>query len=108
MDDATWQNQLLLQYMSRTPTPWQIDSEVGDLASDLLTPEPLLTYLRYNVELETPTLLSLGLTDLAPKAKDLREMSTASNRFELARIGEKGAEQHVRDEHFPDAFNLTI
>jgi len=107
MDDATWQNQLLLQYFSRTPTPWKIDSEVGDLASDLLTPEPLLTYLRYNVELETPALLALGLADLAPKAKDLREMSTASNRYDLARIGEKGAEQQVRDEHFPDAFNLA-
>ena len=36
MEDATWHNQLLLQYLSRTQTPWTIDSEVGDLAADLL------------------------------------------------------------------------
>lgn len=36
----------------------------------------------------------------------LREMSDASNRHELARIGEVAAAQHVCDDHFPDAFNL--
>ena len=106
MDDASWQNQLLLQYLSRTPTPWEIDREVGDLSSDLLTPEPMLTYLRYNVALETPALLTLGLSALAPKAEALREMSDAGNRHDLARIGEVAAAQHVRDDHFPDAFNL--
>jgi predicted acylesterase/phospholipase RssA len=31
MDDANWQNQLLLQYLSRTATPWEIDGEVPAL-----------------------------------------------------------------------------
>lgn len=38
MEDANWQNQLLLQFLSRSQTPWPIDSEVGDLSADLLTP----------------------------------------------------------------------
>lgn len=108
MEDASWQNQLLLQYLSRTPTPWEIDREVGDLASDLLIPEPALTYLRYNIWLETHALLALELADLAPKAQSLREMSAAENRHDLARIGEKAAERQVRHEHFPDAFNLPV
>jgi len=106
MEDASWQNQLLLQYLSRTPTPWEIDAEVGDLASDLLTPEPALTYLRYNVWLETPALQALGLTTLAPRAEALREMSAAENRDALALVGDTAAAWDVRDEHFPDAFNL--
>jgi predicted acylesterase/phospholipase RssA len=106
MDDATWQNQLILQYLSRTATPWPIDREVGDLSDDLLTPEPVLTYLRYNVQLETASLTALGLTDLAPRAEALREMSEAKNRADLARIGETAAARDVREEHLPVAFDL--
>jgi predicted acylesterase/phospholipase RssA len=106
MEDASWQSQLLLQYLSRTLTPWEIDREIGDLASDLLTPEPALSYLRYNVWLGTHGLQELGLSDLVPKLDSLREMSAAENRYDLARIGEKAAERQVRDEHFPNAFDL--
>lgn len=106
MEDADWQNQLLLQYLSRTPTPWEIDREIGDLASDLLTPEPALSYIRYNVWLETHGLQELGLAELVPKLESLRDMSAADNRYDLARVGEKSAELQVRDEHFPDPFNL--
>ena len=107
MDDATWQNQVILQYLSRTATPWHIDSEIGDLSTDLLTPEPALTYLRYNVRIEGPELAALGLAELAAKAETLREMSDAGNRFDLARIGEAAASRQLKDEHFPDAFNLN-
>ena len=107
MDDATWQNQLLLQFLSRSATPWEIDREVGDLSGDLLTPEPALTYLRYNVRLETSALAELGFTEVAAKAEGLREMSNADNRNALADIGDTAARRQVRDEHFPDAFNLT-
>lgn len=108
MEDATWQNQLLLQYLSRTPTAWEIDREVGDLASDLLTPQPALSYLRYNVWLEAHGLQELGLTQLVPRVKSLREMSAVRNRRALTTIGEKAAEQQVRDEHFPPAFDLIL
>ena len=107
MDDATWQNQLILHYLSRSATPWTIDLEVGDLSDDLLTPEPALTYLRYNVRLETASLTALGLTDLAPRAEQLREMSEAKNRADLARIGDAAAARDVLEEHLPRAFDLS-
>ncbi|MBV9386846.1 MAG: patatin-like phospholipase family protein [Chroococcidiopsidaceae cyanobacterium CP_BM_ER_R8_30] len=108
MNDANWQDQLLLQYLSNTPTPWEINREVGDLASDLLTPEPALSYLRYDVPLEENALNALGLTKLSPKLNSLRDMSAGENRYDLALIGEKAAEQQVQDEHLPKAFDLFL
>jgi uncharacterized protein len=106
MDDATWQNQLIHQYLSRSLTHFEIDRELGNLKDDLLTPEPVLSYLRYNVSLETDTLNALGLAELAGKVETLRHMSAAANRFDLAQIGKKAAEDQVQDEHFPEVFNL--
>jgi hypothetical protein len=107
MEDANWQNQLLLQYLSRSRTPWTIDDEVGDLSGDLLPPEPALTYLRYNSWLEREELCALGLNDLAPKAASLCDMTVARNSFDLSAVGQKSAERQVQDEHFPKAFDLA-
>ncbi|MFW5839330.1 MAG: patatin-like phospholipase family protein [Planctomycetota bacterium] len=104
IEDASWQNQLLLQYLSRSLTPWPIDLEVGDLGEDLLGAEPLLTYLRYDVSLEGDVLASLGLDDLAGRAEQLFDMAAAENRLDLDRIGQAAAGQIV-PEHFPRAFD---
>ena len=108
MEDADWQNQLLLQYLSRSPTAWNIDSIVGDLEADLLTAEPALAYIRYNVRLEEQALQDLELPQFAQKAELYRGMSAIENRFELASIGEMAAQQQVKPEHFPDAFDLAV
>lgn len=50
----------------------------------------------------------MGLAELSPQLESLREMSDAQNRYDLARIGEKAAEVQVKEEHFPDAFNLSL
>jgi patatin-like phospholipase/acyl hydrolase len=106
MQDANWHNQALLQWLSRSPTAAVIDREIGDLHDDLLTPQPALSYLRYNATIEADALRALGLADLAPRAEDLREMSDADNREDLLRIGRAAAAQQVRDDHFPRAFDL--
>ena len=108
MEDANWHNQLMLQYLSNTRTAWRIDHEVGDLSSDLLSPEPALTYLRYDATLDAETLREIELPELIPKVKSLCRMSAAGNRFDLALIGEKAAARQVKDEHFPAAFNLGL
>jgi uncharacterized protein len=105
--DAQWQNQLILQALSRSLTPWIIDSEVGDLSDDLLTKEPVLSYLRYDAVLEPDELDRLGLEELVPKVQSLRNMCAAGNRFDLARIGATAAAGQVRSEHFPAAFDLA-
>jgi predicted acylesterase/phospholipase RssA len=108
MEDADWQNQLLLQYLSHSKTSWEIDMEVGDLSSDLLTPEPALTYLRYNIRLEADAMKSLGFPELMPKLTSLRNMIDASNYLDLSRIGEKAAELQVLEEHFPKSFDSPL
>jgi predicted acylesterase/phospholipase RssA len=106
MSDALWQNQLLLQYLSRSPTPWHIDSEVGDLSDDLLVHEPALWYVRYDAPLDADGLADIGLDRLAPTAAALRNMSDARNRFDLAEIGERAAERQVQEDHFPAIFDI--
>ena len=105
MEDATWHNQLLLQWLSKSPTAREIDREVGDLRNDRLGDVSLLTYLRYDVELSKDGLAKLGLP-LASRAEELREMSKADNRADLASIGVEAGKAHVKDEHFPVAFDL--
>jgi len=105
MRDASLQNQLILQYLSRTLTPMAIDAEFGELSSDLLHAEPALSYLRYDVALEASVLSDLGLPQMMPRVESLRRMDLAENRFDLATIGEKAANQ-IEEEHFPGAFDL--
>ncbi|MEA3277635.1 MAG: patatin-like phospholipase family protein [Pseudomonadota bacterium] len=108
IEDADWQNQLLLHYLSRSPTPREFDIEVGDLSSDMLTPEPALTYLRYDTWLEPESFDAMGLPELASEAISLRTMTDASIRYDLARIGERAAKLQVREEHFPAAFDSPL
>ena len=106
MQDANWQNQLLLQALSRCPTRAVIDSEIGDLRDDLLTPAPLLHYLRYNATLEPQALRELGLPHLGARADDLHDMSDADNRHELLEVGLAAAKKQLQGAHFPSAFDL--
>ncbi len=107
MEDASWQNQLILQWLSDSPTPWEIDSEIGDLSEDFLLGEPALSYVRYNARLEREALEEYGLGHLAPRLKSLREMSEGHNARNLADIGAAFAERMVASDHFPSAFDLS-
>jgi patatin-like phospholipase/acyl hydrolase len=106
MQDANWQNQLLLQALSRSPTAAVIDREVGDLSQDRLTPEPLLSYLRYNATLEPDALRDLGLPRLSDRAEDLHDMSDSENRHDLLEVGLAAARRQLQPAHFPTAFDL--
>lgn len=122
MQDASWNNQAILQWMSHSNTCWSIDGEIGDLSEDCVTGDDkskaLLTYQRYNLWLDRPTLRELMNKDLTQeKVDDLVEMSNAGNRYELFDIGkaaaEKGAKVNelvcatpVLISHFPESFKL--
>ncbi len=108
MDDANWQGQLLLQYLSRTETPWHFDDELGDLAADLMTSEAAFRYLRYDVWLEADTLEELGLSALVPHLESLRKMTAGEHRGDLFKIGQEAAKRQVLESHFPPAFDLGI
>ena len=113
MSDAALQNHLMLQYLSRSPTASQIDSEVGDLNDDLLTDKPLLHYLRYNVSLDTVRvpgdgsllLEDLGLSDEFDP-EELRHLDRGCNTPQLLEVGDAAAQIGVKQNHFPDGFKV--
>lgn len=104
MDDSKEMNQLLLQYLSKSPTATKIDGEIGDLANDLLHGKAALHYLRYDAKLDDENLKNLGMTGV--KAFDLREMSASENCAVLMDIGVKSGNKEVLESHFPAAFDL--
>ncbi len=111
MQDASWHNQAILQWMSSCDTRWQIDGEIGDLKDDHITTGPnndgLLTYLRYNLWIEAATLNPLmNKTYTQQQIDALDEMSNADSRFELYDIGNKAAATAITETHFPEAFKL--
>ena len=111
MQDASWHNQIILQWMAKSPTACEIDSEIGDLKDDLLVTDVnnkgLLSYLRYNMWLMKDDLEQLMNKPYTPQqVNDLDEMSNAASRFELYDIGMAAAKQQVRDEHFPENFKI--
>jgi hypothetical protein len=110
MNDANYQNQLILQYLSKSATPWEIDREIGNLSDDLLTPEPVLTYLRYNVKLDENPLNMMGLAGFASKSRleSLRNMEIGKNVRDLMTIGDRAAEvDHARiEQQLPADFDL--
>ena len=105
MNDANWQNQLLLQSISKSLNPVEIDMEIGTAAGDLCGAQPLLTYVRYEVELQINALAELGIQVSNDQLKSLREMSDASNREQLYAIGKAAGNRDVEATHFPPNFN---
>jgi uncharacterized protein len=111
MQDASWHNQIILQWLSSSPTRWEIDSEIGKMEEDLLVADTsskgLLSYLRYNMWLDQQNLETLMNKPYNKKQVDgLVEMSNAESRFELYDIGAKAAKNDVSAEHFPDNFRV--
>lgn len=111
MQDASWHNQIIMQWLSNSPTAWEIDGEIGKLENDcLIGPKKdggLMTYLRYNLWLDAETLNPLMKKDYTQSEIDgLTEMSNAASRFELYDIGVKAASAEVKENHFADTFKI--
>lgn len=100
MQDASWQNQIVLQWLSESPTAAQIDGEIGSLKGDLLGGSPLINYVRYNFPMTEQTLNAAGLgRTFGPKeVADVVEMSNAGNREILYKIG-VAASATIEPEH---------
>lgn len=105
MADASAQAELLLQSFSRSPTPWPIDAEIGDLSDELWLGRALLHYVRYNVRLEADELGALQLGDLVGKLDALRGLAGSAVVDEHARIGAAAAARRFDPAHLPAAFD---
>lgn len=113
MQDAGWQNQTLLQWMSNSPTAWEIDGEIGKMSNDVIGSEKkdkgFISYLRYNTWLDAANLTPLMNKSYDQKQIDsLVEMSNADSRFELYDIGARAAIKDVDESHFPAEFKVLV
>ncbi len=108
MQDCAELQEVLLQWMSASPTARQIDRELGDLRHDLIGGTPLMTYLRYNADLSVECVRALlpELTDTR-RIKSLTAMDAPENMPLLHRIGTVVGEQSVKAGDFPAHFDLT-
>jgi hypothetical protein len=104
--DASLQAQLLLQALSRSPTPWPIDAEIGDLTGDVISGSPLFHYLRFDGLLEPEALQQFGLGSLTPKLDQLRDMANGAGVADLLEVGRAAARAQIKDSHFPPAFDI--
>jgi hypothetical protein len=109
--DSSWFSQTILQWISRSPAPWQIDREVGDLTGDLLGDREWLSYIRYDLRLEAEWLAErlgerLDVDRYADGLKDLAELDNPESVDALAELGEAAAAVQVDGGHFPESFDL--
>lgn len=77
-----------MQALSRPPKPWRIDGELDNMASDHLSPFPLLTFQRLDVPLEREALATLALECTEEELLVMREL--AADDATLARLHEIG------------------
>lgn len=105
--DASELGETMLQWMSRSPTAREIDLQIGDLRGDRLTPEPLLSYLRYDVRLTMEGLAEVGVSVAEQELIRLRALDGADEVDRLAEIGGAAAAAQLLDGHLPTAFDLA-
>jgi predicted acylesterase/phospholipase RssA len=107
MEDCAALQQTWLQWMSSSPTARPIDGELGDLQHDLVARTPLMSYLRYDVDLAEKSLLTL-MPDLEKKRiRALSEMDAPENMDILHKLGTLAAERDVSSNDFAAVFDLS-
>jgi len=107
LNDCASLQEIVLQWMSASRTARLIDREIGDLRNDLVAGAPLMTYLRYNVDLQADQVRQLDstLTDAA-QIESLTAMDAPENMALLRRLGDLAGKRDVHIDDFPLAFDL--
>jgi predicted acylesterase/phospholipase RssA len=107
LDDCAALQETFLQWMSESLTARSIDSELGTLKGDVLGMTPLLSYVRYNVDLREASVRKLLGNDADAIAIDnLSKMDAPENMPALHALGIAAGVDSVKPEHFPSEFNL--
>ena len=101
MQDASWQNRVILQWLSQSPTADYLDMEIENMDGDLISGKPMISYLRYNFRITLEDLDALGLDKKFTEedVKSIKDISHAANRELLYTIGLK-ASGVIKAEHF--------
>jgi hypothetical protein len=107
MDDCADLQETMLQWMSSSRTARPIDRELGDLQHDLVARAPLLSYLRYNVDLSVDAVLALNpKLKSEKKIESLTAMDAPENMETLHRLGALVGQRDVLASDFAGVFDL--
>jgi hypothetical protein len=109
MGDCDWLGQTVLQLLSRSTTPWQIDREMGDLQQDVLGGgEAWITYLRYTLAYDSAWLKNnLDIEMSEEETASLYAMDNPKNVEKLSELGAAAAKVQVSEGHFPSTFDIA-
>jgi patatin-like phospholipase/acyl hydrolase len=103
MQDASWQNRVVLQWLSNSATAELLDGEMGTLEGDVLGGNPWIKYLRYNFPITIDSMNTLNIENGKKYSNkdiaNLVEMSNAENRYILYKIG-LAASAEIAEDHF--------
>jgi len=103
MQDASWQNRVVLQWLSNSATAETLDGEMEKLEGDVIGGNPWIKYLRYNFPITIDSMNKLNVENGKKyNSKDIAnlvEMSNAGNRQILYQIG-LAASADIKEEHF--------
>jgi predicted patatin/cPLA2 family phospholipase len=107
MDDCARMNHCMLQWLTHSVTPWQIDRVVLTMEGDSRNGPQLATFARYNVLLEPGWMKTeVEIEQALDKLAKIAEMDDPTNMDELADIGRIAAAKQVKPEHFPASFDV--
>ncbi|ALV43654.1 hypothetical protein AU252_22830 [Pseudarthrobacter sulfonivorans] len=107
MQDCAVLQETMLQWMSSSPTARMIDRELGELAGDLLNGAPLMSYLRYNVDLRPESVRALdGTLATMDTVTSLSAMDAPGNMQTLHRLGILAGARDVLASDFGTVFDL--
>ena len=107
LQDCAVLQETMLQWMSASPTARMIDRELGELEGDLLNGAPLMSYLRYNVDLRPESVRALDETLAAlDMVTSLSAMDLPQNMEALHRLGRLAAARDMRETDFGGVFDL--
>jgi hypothetical protein len=108
MRDCAMLQETMLQWMSTSATARPIDRELGDLAKNVLGGTPLLSYVRYDVDLGRESIKKLDETLTDTKViRSLSEMDAPENMEVLHRLGTLAGKRDVAASHFAPVFDLS-
>lgn len=106
VNDNLQQTQAILQWLGRSPAPWQIDTEVGDLAEDSIDGQKYFQYQRYDVVLNATWLQENVGVHLSEKdVEAISAMDEPQHAKRLLAIGRAAAERQVGAAHYPPQFD---
>jgi hypothetical protein len=118
MADSDQLSLTLLQWLSAPRRPWEINSEIGTMAGELLgpaeqkaDPKALLAFVRYDTRLEVPWLTTILGERLRQTLNEgfiegLKQLDRPDMMDHMYRVGALAAEDQVTPDDFPERFDL--